>query len=85
MGLGSTKIPLNFETTVALWITNSPRNTEDVGSIPSTGRYIVARMTTKNGGPLSLGPIPISRLKNLKHSGKCSSLWASVFQLEECQ
>ena len=27
-------------------ITHSPRNTEDVGSIPGTDRYIVARMTT---------------------------------------
>ena len=26
--------------------TDLPRNTEDVGSIPDTGRYIVARMTT---------------------------------------
>ena len=37
----------------------------DPGSNPGTGRYIVARMTTLNGGPLSLGPIPSGRLKIL--------------------
>ena len=39
--------------------------TVDPGSNPGTGRYIVARMTTLNGGPLSLGPIPSGRLKIL--------------------
>ena len=43
-------------------------------AINSTGRYIVARMTTSNGGPLSLGPIPSGRLKNLKDVDKWSSL-----------
>ena len=32
--------------TVALLVTDSPRNTEDVGSISGTDRYIVAWMTT---------------------------------------
>ena len=32
--------------TVAYWVAHSPNNTEEVGSIPGTGRYIVARMTT---------------------------------------
>ena len=44
--------------------TNSPRNAEDLGLIPGTGRYMVARMNTKNGGHLSNGPIPSDRLKN---------------------
>ena len=47
------------------WVTYSPSNTEDVGSSPGTSRYIVGRMTTYNGGVLSLGPIPSGRLKNL--------------------
>ena len=34
----------------------------------------MARMTTQNGGPLSLGPIPSGRLKNLKDGDKWSSL-----------
>ena len=34
----------------------------------------MARMTTQNGGPLSLGPIPSGRLKNLKDVDKWSSL-----------
>ena len=46
----------------------------DAGSNPGTGRYIVAWMTTLNGGPLSLGPIPSGRLKNLKDVDKWSSL-----------
>ena len=37
-------------------------------------RYIVAQMTSKNDGPLSLGPIPSGRLKNLKDVDKWSSL-----------
>ena len=45
-----------------------------MGSNPGTGRHIVAQMTTKNGGPLSLGPIPSGRLKNLKDVDKWSSL-----------
>ena len=45
-----------------------------MGSNPSTGRYIVACMTTGNGCPLSLGSIPSDRLKNLKNVDKCSSL-----------
>ena len=32
--------------TVTYWVTHSPRNTDNVGSIPGTGRYIVSRMTT---------------------------------------
>ena len=32
--------------TVAYRVTHLSRNSEDVGSIPGTGRYIVARMTT---------------------------------------
>ena len=55
-------------------VSNTLAYTEDVGSIPGTGRYIVARMTTKNGGPLSLGLIPSGRLKNLKDVDKWSSL-----------
>ena len=31
-------------------------------------------MTTENGGPLSLGPIPIGRLKNSREIDKRSSL-----------
>ena len=34
----------------------------------------MAQMTTYNGGPLSLGPIPSGRLKNLKDVDKWSSL-----------
>ena len=45
-----------------------------MGSIPGTGRYIVARMITENEGPLSLGPIPSGRLKNLTDIDKWSSL-----------
>ena len=59
---------------MAEWVTHSPRNTEDVGSNPGMGRYIVARMTTENGGPLSLGPIPSGRITNLKDVDKWSSL-----------
>ena len=32
--------------TVAKWVTHSLRNTEDVGLIPGTDKYIVARMAT---------------------------------------
>ena len=49
-------------------------NTEDVGSNPDTGRYIMARTTTLNGGPLSFGLIPSGRLKKLKYIDKWSSL-----------
>ena len=50
-------------------------NTEDVCSNPGTGRYIMARTTTLNGGPLSLlGVIPSGRLKKLKYIDKWSSL-----------
>ena len=45
-----------------------------MGSNPGTARYKVAWMATKNGGPLSLGPIPSGRLKNLKDVDKYSSL-----------
>ena len=31
---------------------------------------MVARMTTENGSPLSLGPIPSDKLKNLKDIDK---------------
>ena len=34
----------------------------------------MAWMTTYNGGPLSLGPVPSGRLKNLKDVDKWSSL-----------
>ena len=37
---------LIFIATVAQRVTHLSRNSEDVGSIPGTGRYIVARMTT---------------------------------------
>ena len=60
--------------TVAEWVTSKPRNTEDMGSNSGTGRYIVARMTTGNGGPLSLGPIPSGRLQNLRDIDKWSPL-----------
>ena len=33
-------------TTIFIWVTHSPRITEDVGLVPGTGRYIVAQMTT---------------------------------------
>ena len=56
-------------------------NVEDMVSNPGTGRYILARMTTCNGGSLSLGPIHICRLKNLKDVDKLS-LCLSV---GECQ
>ena len=45
-----------------------------MGSNPGTGRYIVAQMTIKNGGPLSFVPGPSGRLKNLKDVNKWSSL-----------
>ena len=45
-----------------------------MGWNPGTGRYIVARMTIWNGGPLSLGPIPSGSLKNLNDIDKWSSL-----------
>ena len=45
-----------------------------MGSIPGTGRSIVVWVTTLNGGPLSLGPIPSGRLKNLKGGDKWPSL-----------
>ena len=32
--------------TVAQWVTHLSKNSEDVGSNPSIGKYIVARMTT---------------------------------------
>ena len=42
--------------------------------ISGTGRYIVARMITYNGSPLSLDPISSDRFKNLKDIDKWSSL-----------
>ena len=68
---------------MAQWVTHSPRNTEDVVSNPGEGRYIVARMTTLNGGPLSMGPIASGKLNKLKDVDKWSSL--SLFQLGEYQ
>ena len=59
---------------MALWVTHSPRNTEDVGSNPGIGRSIVARTTTQNGGPLSLDLNLSSRVKNLKDVDKWLSL-----------
>ena len=56
-----------------------------MGSNPGTGRYIVAQMTTYNGGPLSLGPIPSGRLKNLKDVDKWSSLSLYLPVRGECQ
>ena len=38
------------------------RNTEDLSSIPGTGRNKVAWMLTSNGGFLSLGPTPSGML-----------------------
>ena len=55
---------------MAEWVRHLLRNTEDVGSNPDTGRYIVAQMTTQNGDPLSLGPIPSGRFNNLKDIDK---------------
>ena len=49
-------------------------NKEDTGSNPGTVRYIMAQMTTKNGGPLLLASIPSGRLKNLNDVDKWSSL-----------
>ena len=42
---GSTE-EVDINTTVAYWVTHPPKYTEDVGSNPGTGRYIVARMNT---------------------------------------
>ena len=42
---------------LALWVTNSPRDSEYLSLMPGTGIYIVAWMTTLNGVALSLGPI----------------------------
>ena len=53
-------------------------------SNPGTGRNILARMTTCNGGSLSLGPIHICRLKNLKDVDKFSSL-SLCLSVGECQ
>ena len=44
------------------------------------GRYIVTWMTTLNGGPLSLGPIPCGRLKNLGDFDE----WSSLSLSREC-
>ena len=41
---------------------------------PGIGRYIVTHMFILNGGPLSSGPIPGGRLKNLKDIDKLSSM-----------
>ena len=41
---------LSISSTVAYWVTHSPWNTEDVGSIPGTGRHIVAWMNDFNSG-----------------------------------
>ena len=57
---------------MAKWVAYSPRKTEEVGSNPGAGRYIIAWMTNSNGSPLSLGPILSGRLKNLKDVDKCS-------------
>ena len=67
-----------------LAVTHLSSNSEDVGSISGTGRYIVARMTTQNGGPLSLGPIPSGRLKNLNDVDKWSSL-SLYLPVRDCQ
>ena len=64
---------MDSSATVAQWVAHSLCNTVDPGSNPGTGRYIVARMTTLNGGPLSLGPIPSGRLKILGDVDKWSS------------
>ena len=37
---------LLLSATMALWVKHSPRNTDDLGSVPGTGGYMVARMTT---------------------------------------
>ena len=39
-------IILTLSATVAQQVTQSPRNTEDVGSNPGTGRHTLAQMTT---------------------------------------
>ena len=54
---------------MAFWVTHSPRNTEDVGSNPGTGSYMMMISGSDdhlNDGPLSLGSIPSGRLKKLK-------------------
>ena len=43
-----------------------PNNTDDMGANLDGGRYIVVRMCTKIGGPLSLVPIPSGRLKTIR-------------------
>ena len=56
------------------WVTHSPRNTEHLGSNSGTCRYRVSWMTTYNGGPLSLGPLPSDKRKNPRGIDKWSSL-----------
>ena len=58
--------------------THLQRNIEDVGSIPSIGRYKVAWLSAKSGIPLLLGVIPSGRLKNLNDVHKRSWLSLSV-------
>ena len=60
---------------MAYWVTDLPRNTEDVDLNAGIGRYILAEMTTCNRTPLSLGPISNGRLKNLRDIDKRSSLY----------
>ena len=58
---------------MAQWVIHLPRNIEDLGSSQGTGRYIIAQMTSLNGIPLSLGPIPSERLKKHTDVDKSSS------------
>ena len=57
--------------TVAYWVAHLLCNTEDLLFCG----YIVARMTTSNGGPLLLFPIPSGWLKILGDIGE----WSSTF------
>ena len=44
-----TEITVILSGTVAWWVRHLPRTTEDVGSIPGTGRYIVAQVCSLGG------------------------------------
>ena len=53
--------------------TRSPRNTEDLDSIPGTSIYITAKMKICYSGLLTFGSIPNGRIKNIGDINKLSS------------
>ena len=55
-------------------VTHWPWNTKDLVPIPGICRDIVARMTTYNESPLSLGPVPGCRLKKYMDIDKWQTL-----------